>query len=389
MRRRDGDETAGQPCPECARRAWLLGELGTPLDYCARNSDRLLAALALDDEPLIGALGGRRSQELLKGWKERAAGPRGDGDGEPGACRHHPRYPSSLRADVAPRALHLAPDAGRLASLGSAPVVAVVGSERASDYGIAVANALARGLAASGVTVAGMLADGIAQAAHAGAHEVGGASVAVLGGGLRARRPPRLRALLARIVRAGCAVSELPAHSPARRWAALASRRTLAMLAEVTVLVEGPQRPAELVAVRCAHALGRRVAAVPGRVTSPLAAAPNALIAAGEASVARGAGDVLELLGLPCEPRRAQGDPPRALEPRLQATLAEVASGRDTPQQLIGRGSDVAETLLCLSELELMGLLARGAAALRAAGVLAAVMRLDPARGAEYARHAG
>ncbi len=352
-----------RPCASCTRRAWLLGELGGPLDCCARNADRLLAALALEDEALIEALGGRRSRELLERW--RAGGETEGRDGEPGVCRHDPRYPPPLRSDGAPRALHLVPDVERLTSLTSAPVVAIVGSERASDYGIAMASALARGLAASAVTVVAMLADGVGEAAHAGAHEARGASIAVLGGGLRAGRPPRLRALLARVSREGCAVSELPAGSRARRWAALASRRTPAMLAQMTVLVEGAQRPSELIAVRCARALGRRVLAVPGRVTSPLSAAPNALIAAGQAGVARGAEDVLELLDPACERPDARTRTPhagtRTLDPRLLATLSDVASGRDTPHKLLG-SADADELLLRLSELELMGLLTRGVA---------------------------
>ena len=86
----------------------------------------------------------------------------------------------------------------------------MLGSRRASDYGIEIARSLARGLAASGVSVAASLTDGIAAAAHAGALEAGAGSIAVMGGGLGVACPPRRRSLYQRILHAGCAVSELP-----------------------------------------------------------------------------------------------------------------------------------------------------------------------------------
>ena len=92
----------------------------------------------------------------------------------------------------------------RLAELTAAPTVAIVGARRASDYGVEMAKSVARGLAASGVTVAGGLCDGIEVAAHAGALEVNGATVAVLSGGLHAGPPAKRRSLYERLRHRGC-----------------------------------------------------------------------------------------------------------------------------------------------------------------------------------------
>ncbi len=350
-------------CAACARRAWLLEELGPALDYCARDPDRLFAALSLEDVELIAGLGGRRRHELVAAWERRGEQPRSDGcSAGAGAaiCRHDPGYPRALAHPLAPCALHLSGASERFCALASGPVVAIVGSAQPSDYGVAVAASLARGLAASGVAVASTLDDGIAAAVHNGALAVGGGSVAVLGGGLQAPRPARLAGLLTRVTHTGCGVAELPHMSPTRRWTAVGAQRAAAALAQVTVLVEAGEHPRELAASRAAQALGRTVAAVPGRVTSPLSLSTNALLAHGLARMARTPEDVLDLLDLQTPQRASPGALGHTLAPRLRETLADVGAGRDTPEKLTGDAADRGEVLLRLSELELIGLLTRG-----------------------------
>jgi len=358
---------AGGPCRQCLRRSWLLAELGAVLERCARERARLLELLQLEDESLIEAVAGRRRGELRE--RHAAFDPGVDG-GRPGVaaiCRHEREYPQSLLGASAPALLHVDPSPGRLAGLLAAPAVAITGSTRASDYGREVTRGLARGLAASGVTVIASLGDGIALAAHAGALEARAGSVAVLGGGLAVSVPARRRRLYGLLMRAGCAVSELPADCRGRRWGALASERIVAGLASVTVLVEGAGTPAELTAARLARTLGRTVAAVPGRVSSPLSDGPHALLLDG-AELVRGPHDVLELL--------ARNDRPGArlhagaaaglrrhaarLPPRLRETFELVGAGSDTPDRLERAAPQASELLLSLSELELLGLLTRG-----------------------------
>jgi DNA processing protein len=256
----------------------------------------------------------------------------------------------------------------RLARLTQGPVVAIVGSSAPSDYGREMARSLARGLSASGVTVTAGLGDGIASAAHAGAQEASGASVAVLAGGLNRSCPPRGRRLYVRIAQAGCAVSELPPDCSGRRWGQRASERIVIELAQLSVTVEAEHTPTDLAAAELARALGRPVAAIPGRVTSPLSRGTHALLIDG-ASLVRGPRDVLELLsGLgaatadkhPSQLPAGDAGSRAVLSPALKTVLERVGAGYDTPDKLARVGVDSADALLALSELELTGLLVRG-----------------------------
>jgi DNA processing protein len=265
--------------------------------------------------------------------------------------------------------LYVTGAAQQLQELAAQPIVAIVGSRRATDYGMEMARGLARGLAASGVTVVGSLADGIPAAALEGALEADGGTLTVLDGGLDVACPARRRALYRRLRRAGCAVAELPCGCGPRSWCQTARERTVVGLAQLTIVVEADEGPSELLGARVAKALGRTVAAVPGRVTSPVSRGTHALLMKG-APLVRGPGDVLELLyrgdparGMADETsRRRNPGPPRAaeLEPRLRETLEQVGAGRDTPAKLTAGRADAGDTLLALGELESMGLLTRG-----------------------------
>src|SRR4029077_5341905 len=118
---------------------------------------------------------------------------------------------------------------------------------------------------------------------------------------------------------------------------------------------------------RVARRLGRTVAAIPGRVTSPVSGGTNVLLMEG-APLVRGPEDALDLIygasaQAPSVPERGVSEEhglisgERAL---LQATLERVGAGKDTVAKLTANGEDAGETMLALSELELMGLLGRG-----------------------------
>jgi DNA processing protein len=352
----------------CRRRAWLLSALGGPLEFCARDRGRLLDLLALPDRELLDAVAGTRAVELLRSYESFDAAEHEPDHNAQAICHHDRDFPAALRNPTGPRMLEVLGPASRLRALTAAPVVAIVGAANASDYGMAMANSLARGLAVSGVSVAAPLTDGIAVAAHAGCVEGGGGSVAVIGDGLGVACPARRRSHYQRLLRAGCAVSELPWSYNGRRWGQLAGERIVVALASLLVVVEADESPADLAAARIAQRLDRRVAAVPGRVTSPLSRGTHALLLAG-ASLVRSAQDVLELLyadvsgGAPDHVSRTGAVETRAtgrIDPCLQATLERVGAGCDTPDKLMRAGADPEEVLLALSRLELMGLLVRG-----------------------------
>jgi DNA processing protein len=343
-----------EACSDCLRRSWLLAAMSRCLECQAGDRARLLELLALGDKHLIEAIAGKRRGELRARYARFTARDNPIAKGVESICRHQRDYPRALLGDGAPRMLYVA-DTQRLGALSAAPTVAIVGSRRATDYGMEMAGSLARGLAASGVTVATSLSDGIAVAAQAGALEVDGKTLMAMDGGLGVSCPARRRELYERVRKQGCAVAELPCGFGARRnsWCHTARERVVVGIAELTIVVEADEGPIELLGARIAKALGRTVAAVPGRVTSPVSRGTHALLLGGAALI-RGPGDVLELLDRGRVPRAAE------LEPRLLATLEQVGAGRDTPAKLTAGSADAGEVLLALSELEVMGLLGRG-----------------------------
>jgi DNA processing protein len=349
-------------CTECLRRGWLVSRLSVPLDYRAGDRPRLRELLALEDEALLQALAGRRREQLSADHRAFDPSTVAAPAGVEAVCRHCGDYPSVLRDDrVSPPLLNVSGGRGRLTELTEGPAVAIVGSRRASDYGIEMARNLGRGLAASGVTVTAVLTDGIAAAALRGAIDARGATIVLLGDGLGISPAARRRVLYRRALAAGCAVSELPHDCRGRRWGAVAAERTVARLARLVVVVEAREQPEDLGIAQDAQALGCRVGAVPGRVTSPLSTGTHGLLAQG-ASLVRGPQDALDLLDPPQADREARaaqaaGLAGEGLEPRL-ARILDI--GRDTPDQLAGAESDSADVLLALSELELLGLLVRG-----------------------------
>ena len=358
---------AGRPgaCLDCLRRSGLLAALGPALDYRCHRESELIELLALEDAQLLSALGGRRVEELSEGYARFRPESLPAADGTSALCRHDRSFPDALGGESAPKTLYLAGAVERFEQLTSAPVVAIAGSSRATDYGMETAKSIARGLAASGVTVASALTDGIAVAAHAGALELDAPTVAVMGGGLDLACPARRRSLYARVTRLGSAAAEIPCGWRGRRWGQLASERILAGLAQLTVVVEAADSARELGVARVALGLGRTVAAVPGRVTSAASRGTHALLMDG-AHLVRDASDVLDLLYCTgaCDPAARSAGPGRRLQikldARLEATLERVGAGHDTPEQLTGASDDPEQVLLALSELELLGLLARG-----------------------------
>lgn len=222
------------------------------------------------------------------------------------------------------------------APLPPGPAVAVVGTRRPTLDGLRTAGALAAFLARAGVVVVSGLARGIDQAAHRGALEVGGRTVAVLGTGLGVDYPARSGALRDAIAGAGGLVTELAPGVPPRPHQFLERNRVISGLVSALVVVEGRERSGALQTARLAAAQGREVFAVPGSLNAPASRGPLALIRDG-AHVLTCFDDVLDALGLAAHPPPAQ--PPAAgdrdvllhlLGPQ-PATAAALAEAADLP----------------------------------------------------------
>jgi DNA processing protein len=360
-------------CERCLRRSWLVQCLGARFDVRRYDTERLVAALALPDDRLLSALGVSDVEQL-----EARFGPFRieDVQFQPtrcraavAICRHDRHYldavchqtPRETRLWAAPPVLRVAGDTGRLSVLAAAPAVAIVGTRRASDYGLEVARSLSRDLACADLPVLSGFAEGIPCAAHAGALEAGGVTVSVMPGGTDICVPASRRSLYEDIIEQGCAISELPCGTPARRWCYSARNRVIAGLARVVVVVEAEDRPGELMLAEFARAIGRTVMAVPGRVTSGASRGTHSLIATG-AALARSAHDVLDV-AYGAGARRICARPATAAQPisdEQARILTLVGAGADTLDRLTAKGIRVQEGLTALTELELSGHVIRG-----------------------------
>jgi DNA processing protein len=197
------------------------------------------------------------------------------------------------------------------------------------------------------------MALGIDAAAHVGALETG-TTVAVLACGADRAYPARHRGLYERIVERGVAIAELPPGTPPWRWSFPARNRLIAGLALLTVVVEAGERSGSLITADFAMQQGREVGAVPGQVTSPLAAGTHGLLATGAALVG-GPQDVLDLLAAQGGVVRSAPERARPAQPRLRAMLDAIAAGRDTVGRLVGAGVAIDDALAGLAELEALG----------------------------------
>jgi DNA processing protein len=226
------------------------------------------------------------------------------------------------------------------------PAVAVVGTRRATRYGIALAEAFGRGLAGEGwITVSG-LARGIDAAAHRGCLAGGGEAVAILGSGIDVVYPAENRALYEAILDGrGAVMSEYPPGTPPDRWRFPARNRLIAAIASAVVVVEAGETGGALITARLAAEIGRPVFAVPGDVDRPSSMGCNRLIRDGALPVL-GVDDLIVELGL------LLGVPPRRRSPADDSLPVTGVAVDDLPSLW---GCDPGEALARLARLEIAG----------------------------------
>jgi len=205
-------------------------------------------------------------------------------------------YPLALRTlDPRPPVLYVA---GDLAAFEHR-AVAIVGTRRASGYGLAMATEIADELARADVTVVSGLALGIDGAAHHAATAAGGRSVGVLPSPLDRVYPPRHRALAREMVRLGGAlISEVPIGAAVGRPDFARRNRIIAGLSEAVVVVEAPDRSGALLTASAAVAIGRELYAVPGPVDAMASRGTNRLIADHDALIVTSTGSLMRQIGL-------------------------------------------------------------------------------------------
>jgi len=359
------------------RDAWLRLKLTPGVgDATAR---KLLAAFGLPQalfaqpQSALGAVVGpalaARSQAEPEGWRELCAHTRAwlaEGEGR----RHlltlgdldYP--PELLQTEDPPLLLHVE---GELAALRHPLRLAVVGSRNPTAQGADNARAFAQALASAGACIISGLALGIDAAAHEGALEAGGSTLAIVGTGLDLVYPKKHQALARRIAAQGALVSEYPLGTPPLAPNFPRRNRIISGLSQGVLVVEAALQSGSLITARQAAEQGREVFAIPGSIHSPQSRGCHALIRQG-AKLVESAQDILEELRI--SPPAAGADPlaatpaddaraelPTSRSTALLGALGFEPCGLDA-LQLTGLGNRRALQAWLL-ELELDGLVAR------------------------------
>lgn len=254
--------------------------------------------------------------------------------------------------------------------LPTGPAVGVVGTRRPTLDGLRTARALGRYLALRGVTVVSGLARGIDQAAHTGALDVGGSTVAVLGTGFGVDYPRGDGDLREAVAVAGGLVTEYVPGVPPRPYQFLERNRIVSGLVDALVVIEGRARSGALQTARLAAEQGRQVFAAPGSINAPTSEGPLALVRDG-ALVLTAFDDVLAALPAGVSTgvtalTGPDGDAPvvdhlggcaTGLDARARAVLRLLSARPSSPGALAAEtGLGVPAALVALSELESRGL---------------------------------
>ncbi len=221
-----------------------------------------------------------------------------------------PRYPKLLKEIFDPPLVLFC--RGEIESLDRHNI-AIVGSRRASPYGINTAERLGRDLAERGLNIVSGLARGIDTAAHRGALEANGKTLAVLGSGLNHIYPRENKKLAQHIESHGCVISEFPLDTSPSPQNFPIRNRIISGLSLGTCLVEAAEFSGSLITARLALEQGREVFAVPGNITSKTSFGPNLWIKQG-AKLVQDWQDVVEEL-------------PRAVKDQILSLASPIPSG--------------------------------------------------------------
>lgn len=268
-----------------------------------------------------------------------------------------PQYPALLKEiGGAPPLLFIQGDL----SILEKPQIAIVGSRRATRPGLDTAQSFARSLAQGGFVVTSGLALGVDAAAHQGALDVQGKTIAVVGTGLRRVYPARHRALAQSIIEQGGAlVSELTLDSAPHANHFPRRNRIISGLSLGVLVVEASPSSGSLITARLAAEQGREVYAIPGSIHSPSARGCHQLIRNG-ATLIETVDDILETL---------QGwqrigpvaEPPEQQTLALQHPLLELLKVQplDTEELVVLSELPLLEVLSLLTEFEIDGWVSR------------------------------
>lgn len=269
-------------------------------------------------------------------------------------------YPAVLKTIHDPPAVLRV--AGDLPASLELPAVAVIGSRKATRYGLKAARGLAAALGACGAVIVSGLARGIDTAAHEGALDARAKTWAVLGGGVLEIYPKENMKLARRIVDGGGAlISERALRAPAQPAHFPMRNRLISALAAATVVVEAGAKSGALNTVDSALEQGREVYAVPGNIDSPASEGTNRLIRQGArpvvsaAELARDLGLGTRLLSESLDAGARTVD--TGADPQLRRIFLAAKDGASLDEIVLATGLAASKVAAALSLLTLRGLL--------------------------------
>ncbi|MBM3249403.1 MAG: DNA-protecting protein DprA [Candidatus Omnitrophica bacterium] len=286
----------------------LLEVFGKPQNILAAPRDKLLQ---------VQGIGAKIAAKICALKKE-------DADRELKAARKLGLKIIALGDEAYPRNLAVIPDPPIvlyvMGSLGPEDnlSIGIVGSRRASFYGLGNAEIFASELAHEGYTVISGMARGIDTCAHRGALKAGGRTVAVIGSGLRRIYPPENGKLAEEISRSGAVISEFPLDTAPLKSNFPRRNRVISGLSLGILVVEAARNSGALITADFALEQGREVFALPGKVDSPTSFGANGLIKQGAKLVSRIEDITEELLPQPVPPEK------EAIDRRERLILARI-----------------------------------------------------------------
>lgn len=277
------------------------------------------------------------------------------------------RFEISLDDDAYPELLKETPDPpSRIYGVGDpgclGPGLAVIGSRRATPYGLGVTELFAGWAASAGYTVISGGAAGCDQAAHRAALAADGMTVSVMGGGADVAYPRSAQALLEKAARSGAVISEQPWGTNPLPWMFPRRNRIIAGLAVAVLVVEAGLPSGTFSTADHALASGREVLAVPGSILHPLSRGPNRLIRQGARPVTDVTDLALELGDLlgPAKQTWLRATSPEDSRTGTDPVLAALLANPMRPDDLtVALGMDVVTVSRRLGRLEAAGQVTR------------------------------
>lgn len=306
-------EVSQQPVPEDASallalslipgigprlQAQLMDHFGTAAAVLQQSADQLTKVAGIGTQTAMQITSGDHQQSAVAMLQQ---------------CRQNgvhlltkggPRYPEGLKSlSDGPMLLYSRGDLQPCDDLA----IAIVGARRCTQYGRRQAERLAGSLVRAGFTVVSGLARGIDTAAHRGALNAGGRTVAVMATGVREIYPPENAELAVEISHNGSLLSEFPLDQKPRPGLFPQRNRIISGMCLAVIIVEATRNSGALHTARHAMEQGREVFALPGPVDSIASEGCHELIREG-VTLVRNCDDVLAELGPLSSPRQSQSD---------------------------------------------------------------------------------